>query len=91
MATGCYDGVARVWDKNGVLKAELRNIHNGPVFSLKWNRQGTAILSGSYDRRSAVWNPFTNEVVKVYQLHDAPVLDVDWGADDMFASCSSDK
>ena len=46
--------------------------------------------SGSGSSPTAGYKPGA-AVCKVYQLHDAPVLDVDWGADDMFASCSSDK
>ena len=90
LATGCYDGIARVWDSMGHLKTELQE-HNGPVFSLKWSRNGEYILSGSYDRRAIVWNPMTGEIVKIFHLHDAPVLDVDWSNSDMFATCSSDK
>lgn len=90
VATGCYDGMARIWDNQGNLKTLLKE-HNGPVFSLKWNRQGNYILSGSYDRRAVVWSADTGHVVKIYSLHSAPVLDVDWKDEDTFATCSSDK
>jgi transducin (beta)-like 1 len=90
LATGCYDGIARVWKSNGVLVSELRH-HSGPVFSLKWNRKGTYLVSGSYDRQSIVWDPATGSVVKVYCVHAAPVLDVDWSEGDVFATCSSDR
>lgn len=89
LATGCYDGMARIWDNNGKLHLLLKE-HNGPVFSLKWNKEGNYILSGSYDRRSIVWNAETGQVVKTFLLHDAPVLDVDWKDLDTFATCSSD-
>ena len=36
IATGCYDGTARIWDSTGALLASLKD-HTGPVFSLKWN------------------------------------------------------
>lgn len=90
LATGCYDGMARIWDNQGNLKAYLKE-HNGPVFSLKWNKQGNYILSGSYDRRAIVWNAETGQVVKSFLLHSAPVLDVDWKDSETFATCSSDK
>jgi transducin (beta)-like 1 len=89
LATGCYDGLARVWDNQGNLRTLLKE-HTGPVFSLKWNKRGNYILSGSYDRRSIVWSAETGTMVKSYLLHSAPVLDVDWKDSDTFATCSSD-
>lgn len=89
LATGCYDGVARIWDNTGSLKMLLRE-HTGPVFSLKWSKQGGYILSGSYDRRAVVWNADTGAVVQTSLLHSAPVLDVDWRDETTFATCSSD-
>lgn len=90
LATGCYDGLARIWDSMGTPKAVLKE-HSGPVFSLKWNKKGNYILSGSYDKRAIVWNAETGKLIKSFQLHSAPVLDVDWKDGDTFASCSSDK
>lgn len=90
LATGCYDGVARVWTALGHLEMELHD-HSGPVFSLKWSKDGQYLLSGSYDRRSIIWNPVTGKAVKTYLLHSAPVLDVDWSDSDLFATCSSDR
>jgi WD40 repeat protein len=90
LATGCYDGIARVWTASGTLKMELQE-HNGPVFSLKWSKNGKYLLSGSYDKRSIVWDPETGAAVKTYLLHKAPVLDVDWSDSDVFATCSSDR
>jgi WD40 repeat protein len=37
IATGCYDGLIRVWESSGKLHMLLRE-HTGPVFSLKWSR-----------------------------------------------------
>ena len=90
LATGCYDGTARIWDARGVL-LQLLQLHNGPVFSLKWNRDGTYLLSGSYDKRAVVWDPISAVAMKVFAIHTAPVLDVDWKDNDTFATCSSDK
>ncbi len=90
LATGCYDGMARIWDSDGALVTQLKE-HTGPVFSLKWNKSGNYILSGSYDRRAIVWSPQTGSMIKSFELHDGPVLDVDWKDGDVFATCSSDK
>ena len=90
LATGCYDGLARIWDHQGYLKMTLKE-HTGPVFSLKWNKTGDLLLSGSYDKRAIIWSAATGTILKVYALHSAPVLDVDWRDADVFATCSSDK
>eukprot|EP00549_Striatella_unipunctata_P000138 CAMPEP_0118679966 /NCGR_PEP_ID=MMETSP0800-20121206/4086_1 /TAXON_ID=210618 ORGANISM="Striatella unipunctata, Strain CCMP2910" /NCGR_SAMPLE_ID=MMETSP0800 /ASSEMBLY_ACC=CAM_ASM_000638 /LENGTH=774 /DNA_ID=CAMNT_0006576029 /DNA_START=284 /DNA_END=2608 /DNA_ORIENTATION=+ len=92
LATGSYDGVARVWTRLGELVHTLRG-HRGPIFSLKWNRSGNYLLSGSYDKSTIVWD-LSDEVGGVKQQfnhHLAPALDVDWKDDTTFASCSTDK
>jgi transducin (beta)-like 1 len=92
LATGSYDGVARVWSRDGELRQTLKG-HRGPIFSLKWNKRGNFLLSGSYDKSTIVWD-VTGEVGFVKQqfsFHFAPALDVDWKDDLTFASCSTDK
>lgn len=89
LATGSYDGKARIWTKNGDLRHTLSR-HEGPVFSLKWNNSGTALLSAGVDKSTVVWDPASGEVKQQFAFHTAPTLDVDWQSDDTFASCSTD-
>lgn len=92
LATGSYDGVARVWSRDGELRQTLKG-HRGPIFSLKWNKRGNFLLSGSYDKSTIVWD-VTGDIGFVKQqfsFHFAPALDVDWKDDLTFASCSTDK
>ena len=102
LATGSYDGIARVWDRNGALIHTLRG-HQGPIFSLKWNRRGNYLLSGSYDKTIIVWNVSAltsgvsgdmnarGYIQHQFRDHEAPALDVDWKDDTTFASCSTDR
>ena len=92
LATGSYDGVARVWSRNGALVHTLRG-HKGPIFSLKWNKRGNYLLSGSYDQTTIVWDVSGSAgfVEQQFDDHQAPALDVDWKDDITFASCSTDK
>lgn len=92
LATGSYDGVARVWSRNGTLLHTLRG-HKGPIFSLKWNKRGNYLLSGSYDKTTIVWDVSgsTGFIEQQFSDHEAPALDVDWRDDTTFASCSTDK
>lgn len=92
LATGSYDGVARVWKRIGELVHTLRG-HRGPIFSLKWNTQGNYLLSGSYDKSTIVWDVSGESgfIRQQFNHHFAPALDVDWKDDTIFASCSTDK
>lgn len=90
LATGSYDGCARIWTETGMLRHTL-HLHKGPLFSLKWNKAGNYILSGSVDKTTAVWNAETGRCVKQFTFHNAPTLDVDWRDNESFASCSTDK
>mmetsp|Transcript_13340 Transcript_13340/g.37558 ORF Transcript_13340/g.37558 Transcript_13340/m.37558 type:complete len:1067 (-) Transcript_13340:1264-4464(-) len=92
LATGSYDGVARVWSLKGSLVHTLRG-HKGPIFSLKWNKKGNYLLSGSYDKTTIVWDVSMGSgyIKQQFDDHQAPALDVDWKDDNTFASCSTDK
>jgi transducin (beta)-like 1 len=82
--------VARVWSEHGVVLHELHE-HTGPVFSIKWSKDGNYLLSGSYDRRSVVWDARSGVVSHIFTVHQAPVLDVDWKDSNVFATSSSDR
>jgi len=90
LATGSYDGVARIWTEKGQLKNTLAK-HKGPIFSLKWNKSGDYLLSASVDKTSIIWDAKNGELKQHFECHTAPTLDVDWRDNTSFASCSSDK
>jgi transducin (beta)-like 1 len=90
LATGSYDGLARIWTEKGELRNVL-NKHRGPIFSLKWNKRGDSLLSGSVDKTAIIWDAMTGEVKQQFDFHIAPTLDVDWRDDTSFATCSTDK
>jgi transducin (beta)-like 1 len=87
---GAYDGQARIWNEQGKLVMTLSK-HKGPVFSLKWNRTGSLLLSGSVDHTAIVWDTKTGDVQQQFHFHSAPTLDVDWRNSNSFATCSTDK
>lgn len=49
LATGSYDGYARIWSTDGKLVSTLGQ-HKGPIFALKWNKKGNYILSAGVDK-----------------------------------------
>lgn len=68
LATGAYDGAARIWsDKGEMLRVLTR--HRGPIFSLKWNKAMDSLLSGSVDRTAIIWDPNTGDVRQQFEFH----------------------
>ena len=90
LATGSYDGVARLWTPDGELKATLVH-HSGPIFALKWNAKGSHLVTGGVDKTAVVWDVQSCSVKQQFSLHKAPTLDVDWQSNGCFASCSTDR
>ena len=90
LATGTFDGQARIWNQEGKLISTLKE-HTGPIFSLKWNKSGSALLSGSVDKTAIIWDPINGTVKQQFKFHSDPTLDVDWRDDETFATCSTDK
>ncbi|XP_074303689.1 WD40 repeat-containing protein HOS15 [Silene latifolia] len=90
LATGSYDGQARIWSTNGELKSTLTR-HKGPIFSLKWNRKGDYLLTGSCDKTAIVWDVKAEEPKQQFEFHTGPTLDVDWRNNVSFATSSTDN
>ncbi|CAM8920702.1 unnamed protein product [Rhodiola kirilowii] len=67
LATGAYDGQARIWNTNGELKSTFGR-HKGPIFTLKWNKKGDYLLTGSCDRTAIVWDVKTEEIKQQFDL-----------------------
>ena len=53
LATGSYDGYARIWSTTGELKNTLGQ-HKGPIFALKWNKSGNYILVRCWHRTKKI-------------------------------------
>ncbi|XP_066105002.1 F-box-like/WD repeat-containing protein TBL1X isoform X2 [Saccopteryx bilineata] len=60
LATGSYDGFARIWTEDGNLASTLGQ-HKGPIFALKWNKKGNYILSAGVDKTTIIWDAHTGE------------------------------
>ncbi|XP_059515127.1 F-box-like/WD repeat-containing protein TBL1X [Myotis daubentonii] len=90
LATGSYDGFARIWMEDGNLARTLGQ-RRGPIFALKWNKKGNYIVSAGVDKAAIIWDAHAGEAKQQFLFHSAPVLDVDWQNNTTFASCSTDK
>ncbi len=58
----------RLWTESGQLKYYLIK-HAGPVFSLKWNKTGSSLLSAGVDKNAIVWDPTTGERRQLFENH----------------------
>ncbi|XP_014206148.1 F-box-like/WD repeat-containing protein TBL1XR1 [Copidosoma floridanum] len=90
LATGSYDGYARIWTTDGRLASTLGQ-HKGPIFALKWNKRGNYILSAGVDKTTIIWDAASGQCTQQFSFHTAPALDVDWQSNTSFASCSTDQ
>ncbi|EFX69464.1 hypothetical protein DAPPUDRAFT_113654 [Daphnia pulex] len=90
LATGSYDGYARIWTTAGRLASTLGQ-HKGPTVALKWNKNGNYILSAGFDKTTIIWDASTSQCTQQFAFHSAPALDVDWQSNVSFASCSTDQ
>lgn len=83
VATGSYDGIARLWDLSGKVTHQLVG-HNAAVKTVQWTDEGR-LVTGSSDRNLCLWrlkegeeNPQDVEVsaLAVLQGHTGSVDDV---------------
>ena len=48
---------------------QLLHKHRGPIFSLKWNKKGDLLLSGSVDKTAIIWDVKSGEVRQQFEFH----------------------
>uniref|UniRef100_A0A3Q1CGI5 Transducin beta like 1 X-linked n=1 Tax=Amphiprion ocellaris TaxID=80972 RepID=A0A3Q1CGI5_AMPOC len=73
LATGSYDGFARIWTKDGNLASTLGQ-HKGPIFALKWNKKGNCILSAGVDKTTIIWDAHTGEAKQQFPFHSGKLI-----------------
>jgi len=62
---------------SGDLKQTLFK-HKGPIFSLKWNKKGDFLLSGSVDKTAIVWDTKTWECKQQFEFHSGTIGIPEW-------------
>lgn len=58
---------------SGELKSTLSK-HKGPIFSLKWNKKGDYLLTGSCDKTAVVWDVKAAELKQHFEFHSGDLL-----------------
>lgn len=90
LATGCYDGKARLWSPQGDLQRTLQK-HTGPIFAVRWNLNGRFLLTCGIDGLAIIWDVEGGGVRNLLQHHTSACLDADWRNETEFATSGSDK
>jgi WD40 repeat protein len=71
LATGCHDGILRIYDlaKNAVVRQI--NAHTqptpSPIYAVAWTPDGKAVLSGSLDRSLKLWDAGTGNLIREFK------------------------
>ena len=66
--TICWENYQECGLDAGELRNTLTN-HKGPIFSLKWNKKGDLLLSGSVDKTAIIWDGRTGDVKQQFEFH----------------------
>lgn len=93
LATGCYDGVVRVWTAEGAHQFNLK-FHQGPIFTNRWSPDASFLLSASLDGTVVVWDMMTlkpDKIQQLFRVHSGSVLDAVWFDNKTFISCAIDR
>lgn len=90
LATGCYDGKARIWSAQGDLQKTFQR-HTGPIFAVRWNINGRFLLTSGIDGLVIIWDVEGGGVRHLLQHHASACLDADWRNEIEFATSGSDK
>jgi WD40 repeat protein len=53
---------------------QLLHKHRGPIFSLKWNKKGDLLLSGSVDKTAIIWDVKSGEVRQQFEFHQGKLM-----------------
>ena len=59
---------------SGELRSTLSK-HKGPIFSLKWNKKGDYLLTGSCDKTAIVWDVKAEEWKQQFEFHSGVAFD----------------
>jgi mRNA export factor len=79
LAVGSWDNNVRIYEvgNTGQTQGKAMYVHQGPVLSVCWNKDGNKIFSGGADNAGRVFDITTGQSQQVAQ-HDAPIKVVKW-------------
>jgi serine/threonine protein kinase len=87
LATGSWDGTAKVWETMGgrelrTLKAHTSGVgHTSGVHSVSWSPDGKRLATASIDGTAKVWDPADGRELLLFKGHTARIFSVSWSPD----------
>jgi eukaryotic-like serine/threonine-protein kinase len=76
LATGSFDGTAKVWDAARGRELLTLKGHTGGVSSLSWSPDGMRLVTASGDATAMVWEAAGAEAVQEWARQDRVVQDL---------------
>ncbi|HET6574707.1 MAG TPA: WD40 repeat domain-containing protein [Fimbriiglobus sp.] len=68
LATGCHDGILRIWDVAKGQATKTINAHTQPqpsaIYVVAWSPDGEQLVTGSYDRSIKFWDAGSGKLVR---------------------------
>jgi len=83
LATGCHDGILRIWDltkappvATKAINAHLvPNMPAAPIYSVTWTADGKQVLSTSLDRTLKLWDVASGNLVREFKAYKEKEFD----------------
>jgi WD40 repeat protein len=80
LATGCHDGVLRIWDLPKAAAVKSINAHvqttpqnaQHPIYSIVWSRDHKQIFTASFDRTVKLWDVTSGSLVREFKAAEGP-------------------
>ncbi|KAK7680552.1 hypothetical protein QCA50_016333 [Cerrena zonata] len=89
LAFGSYDATLRICTPTSEVYFSKEQ-HQGPIFATRFSKSGKWLLTASLDGSVCLWDIPAKQLHSQYNLHSAYCLDIEWLAEDLFASCGAD-
>jgi WD40 repeat protein len=74
LATGCHDGILRLFDlpKNAALRQVNAHImpQPSPIYCVAWSPDGKAVVSGSLDKSLKMWDAGSGNLIREFKGYD---------------------
>jgi WD40 repeat protein len=80
LATGSWDGTAKVWDASSGLELLTLRGFGGQVFSVAFSRDGK-LATGSWDGTAKIWDAASGRGLLNFESHAGRVTCVSWSPD----------
>jgi WD40 repeat protein len=80
LATGSYDGTAKIWDSQTLQVVQTLR-HKRLVNGVRWSADGSHLATASADHTCCVWSAATGQRLAVLARHTDDVNSMAWSAD----------